>query len=373
MVEQEIALLRERGHEVDVVEFDNAGIAGVVGQIRAATRATYSWSARAEVRERLQRFHADVMHAHNIFPLASPAVYDAAHDVGVPVVQTVHNYRMGCVSGSAFRSGRPCTACVGTTTLPGVWSRCYRGSLLGSAAAAISLEYHRRVGTWRNKVDCFIAPSRHVARWLVGLGISESQVRVKHNFVREPPDCSIGEPGERAILFAGRLAREKGVETVLEAWKRDSDRLPPLWIAGDGPMRADVERAAGPRICYLGKLRRDALGERMSQSACVLVPSLVEESFGLVAVEAMARGVPVVAARSGALGEVVGDAGVLIAPGDVSGLIAAVHEVMGSRRKLGELARIRYVARFSPDAVYPSSLRIYRELLGLHGVTREAS
>lgn len=354
MVDAQVALLRDEGATVVEVGFDNATFAEA-GALATAARTVWHRAAAARVREAVARERPDVVHVHNTFPGASPAVFRAA--AGAPVVHTLHNYRWTCVAATLRRAGRPCEDCVGTHPWRGAWHGCYDGRRAASAVVAGTLALHRARRTF-DAVDRFVAPSRFVAQTLGRGAVPSERMRVVANFVpdRGPPAAP---PGDGApALFVGRLSEEKGVRLLAEAWRRGD--LPPLEVVGDGPDAAVFEGVPG--VTLLGALSPEAVRARFDAARLVVVPSVWHEPFGLVVAEAFAAGRPVVATRMGALPELVdeGRTGWLTAP-EPEPLADAVRAAWAEAPARAEDARATFEARFT-GAVHAAAIRgVYRE------------
>lgn len=356
VVDQEVALLRGAGHRVGVFERRSDDIAGRSLPAKAALPFLVPWNpgVRRELAARLRAERPDVVHVHNVFPLLSPAVLAACADAGVPAVATLHNYTQICPPGTLQRDGRPCTECVGATPLPAVRHGCYRGSRAATVPLAVSLSVNRR--RWWSGVEQFFCISAAQREVLVRAGMPAGRLAVKHNFVPDPGGCRTGD-GEH-LLYLGRLAEAKGVRLLMAAW----DELAagggvgvPLVIAGTGPLEREVTAWAAGRddVRYAGLYDRDQCREAVARSVAVVAPSTWLEAFGLVVVEAMAAGVPVVAAGHGAFVELVEDGrtGLLHRPGDVASLASCLRRITGGRaagREMGRAARLRYERDFSP-------------------------
>jgi glycosyltransferase involved in cell wall biosynthesis len=363
MVDTEIDLLRAAG--VTVLPFIRSS--DDIGSLPAAEKALLPvsplynrWAAR-DLAALLDRERPDVVHLHNPYPLISPWVVRVAGAAGVPVVQTVHNYRHDCAAGTYFRDGGPCHDCHGRTyPWPAIAHRCYRGSLAGSAVMATTLRAHR--STWR-KVARYLVLSDAMAAYMRSLGIPADRITVKPNCVPDPGPPP-GGPGD-GFLFAGRLSPDKGFPLLLDAWLRHPDgSLGPLRVAGDGEERPAAERAAAGRtdIELLGRLEREAVHAAMLASAVVVMPSVWEEPFGLVAVEAMARGRPPLVTARGSLPFLVGaDAGWVVEP-TVDALAAALPVALAGAAEKSVPARQRYLDAYTPATVMADLLKVYKEV-----------
>lgn len=363
--EAESTLLESYGHPVvrHVLRNDE------VDRYRApalAVKTVWNWSAARALETVIRQHRADVVHFHNTFPLLSPAAYRAAREAGAAVVHTLHNYRLVCPSATLFRDGARCTECVGRAPLPAVVHGCYRDSRLASAVTAAMLTVHRGAGTWGKSVDSYVALSRAGKEIFVQGGLPEDKVTIKPNFLEADP--GEGSHGGGFALFVGRLSPEKGVATLVKAWQALGESAPPLRIAGAGPLAAAVRGVLPRNANHLGRLEKSEIFLAMKDAAFLVVPSEWPEPFGLVAIEAFATGLPVIASRTGALPEIVrhGSTGLLVDPGDPLALANAVRWACRNPAELarmGRAARAEYRARYTPEANYRMLWRIYEDAL----------
>jgi len=360
VVESEIALLRSHGHEVDTWFRSNDDVAGMSSFALARTTL---WSDRTqqELGERIRSFHPDVIHAHNTFPLISPSLYWAAERGGVPVVQTLHNFRLMCLNALFLREEKVCEDCMGRMPWRGVARGCYRGSHAASAALAGMLALHRGLGTYRNKVACFIALNEFCRGKFIEGGLPAERVVVKPNFV----DFELPEPVARAgLLFVGRLSVEKGVATLAQAMTLLSDAK--LRVAGDGPEADLLDGVAG--VTRLGSQPGEFVRQEMSRAMALVVPSIWYENFPRTIVEAFACGLPVIASRIGALADIVqdGETGLLFEPGNARDLADKMAWALAHPEQMaamGRNARAQYEAQFSAEVNYRRLMEIYDGVL----------
>ncbi|MPZ99216.1 MAG: glycosyltransferase [Dehalococcoidia bacterium] len=369
----EADLLEAHGVEVRRVEFSNRSIEGSspLRMLGLAASTVWSRSAAERVGNEIRAFQPDVAHFHNTLPLVSPSAYRACRARGVPVVQTLHNYRLICPAGVLYRDESPCHDCVGHTPLAAVRHACYRDSRAQSAVVAGMLTVHRVRRSWARDVDLFVAPSEALKREVVAGGIAgleAERIVVKPHFLS--PDPGVSAQPRAGVFFAGRLVPSKGVDTLLRAWLHEDIPLT-LRIAGDGELCESVEVAAqlSPRIEYLGRLRHDEVLAEMARSMAVVFPSTWEEPFGLVMIEALASGTPVIASRAGAFSEIARDGvdGLLFEPGDAAGLAAQVRRLCTEpalARTLGAHARRSFEARYTAEQNFPQLLGIYERVMG---------
>lgn len=355
VVEAERRLLAGAGVEVSQILFDNAELGegrSIAGDLRLARSTVWSQLARRRVADALQESAAQVMHVHNTFAAASPAVYGAALQRGIPVVQTLHNYRLVCPAATAFRDGRACTDCVGLAVpWPGVLHACVRGSRPQSLVAATGAVVHRLRGTYTREVSRYIALTEFQRRLLVDGGLPAEKLGVVPNFLE--PDPGPGSQQREGVIFVGRLSVEKGIRTLVNA-----GRLAPglVTVFGDGPLAPDVEDAARHgMLSYRGPLQPDGVLVHMRNAAALVVPSIWFEGLPMVVLEAFATATPVIASRIGSLAELIDDGvtGLTVEPNDPTGLAdrirwAAAHP--DEMRSMGASARVAYEARFRGEA-----------------------
>lgn len=363
VVEAEKRLLESAGITVRQVIFDNAELresASRAGDLRLAGSAIWSRRAERRVRAAVAADRPQVMHVHNTFAAASPSVYAAAQ--GVPVVQTLHNYRMVCPAATAFRDGRACTDCVGRRVpWPAVLHACVRGSRAQSATAMAATVVHRALGTFARRIDAYVALTSFQRQLMVEGGLPAERIRVIPNFLE--PDPRTTGMSRTGFLCVGRLAEEKGVAVLLRAAALGVDRLR---VAGTGPLAVQVEQAAAAgHIEYLGPLRPSSVIDELRKAIALVLPSIWFEGFPLTVVEAYATGTPVIASRIGSLAEIVqeGVTGLLAEPHDAAALAERLRwatEHPAEMRQMGVNARRSYEMRLRGQSHLAGLLEIYR-------------
>jgi glycosyltransferase involved in cell wall biosynthesis len=353
-VEDLMWLVREHlGEAAELLARDSAGL----GRSRAAAGMLRGGLDPEEVAAAVRRTGARIVHAHNVNPMLGWRSLAAARAAGARVVLHLHNYRLVCAVGTCFTRGADCTRCHGRNTAPGVRLAC-RGT---RAEAAV---YGAGLALWQDRLaeqaDAFAVPSEFAARRLRELGAPVGErLRVVGGVVRDWPEPPPG-PGSEHVLYAGRLAPEKGVEVVIEACGRAGRRLV---VAGDGPERARLEACArAGDVRFAGHVGGAELNRLRATAGLAVVPSRSAETFGLAAAEAMASGLPVVAADSGALGELVGPGG-LVEPGDSEALARAIDARFGDAGA-GATGRARALSRCAPEAVAKQLTALYAAVDG---------
>jgi glycosyltransferase involved in cell wall biosynthesis len=326
------------------------------------------WSRRSyrAIQQRIAEVQPDVAHFHNTLPLISPSAYYAAKRSGVPVVQTLHNYRLLCPAALLLRDGRACHACVGRkVALPAIQHRCYRGSAGASAAVVGMLAMHRARGTFDRMIDQYIALTEFARAQFVAGGLPAERIVTKPNFLAEDPGP--GTQRRSGLLFVGRLVAEKGIGILLQAAQGLTGQQH-LTIVGEGPLRSEVDAVARSHahVTYLGERSREQVLRLMQSSKALVFPSQWYEGFPMTMVEAFACGLPVVASNLGSMAAIVEHErnGLLVASGDVLAWIEAMTRGSEAPDNWGVEARQDFLARYSAAANVSQLLAIYDSATG---------
>jgi glycosyltransferase involved in cell wall biosynthesis len=362
VVDDEIELLRNAGADVTTLirSSDDLVSATTMRRLPYALGPVHGFDAVRELRHRIAENRPDVVHVHNLFPMISPSVIRVAHRAGIPVVQTVHNYRHSCVRGTLFRNGSICEDCVGRIPWPGVMHGCYRDSRIESAAMATGLLAHR--ATWR-LVDRFLPVSSFVGERLRAFGIPADRIVVKANAVADPGPQP--RPGD-TILFAGRLDPEKGIELLIDAWRRRRPDGYRLVIAGDGALRPVVDAVAAEMssVEALGAVDRATMTKLLRASGAVVVPSIWYEGAPRIITEAWSYSRPVLATSIGALASMVDASTGWTAEPTLDAFAYTLSTITReATRERGAAARRLYLRTSTPRAVSDALLSTYDELL----------
>lgn len=330
--------------------------------------ASSGWNPAAarRVGEATERFRPDVAHVHNTWFAHSPSVLFALRRRGVPVVMTVHNYRLVCGNGLLLRDGAPCEACIGHHTVPAVRNACYRDSHIASTVAAAGIAAHSALGTWTRGVDRYLVLTRFASDRLQRAGLPSARMALAPNAVADPGPRSLPAARSRDVLFVGRLSPEKGVAVLLEAWRRTEPEGLRLLIVGDGPARGALERSAPRNVDFLGRLCAGDVRQLLLRARALVIPSIWYEGQPLVALEGLAAGLPLLMSNIGGLPEILngGRAGWLSAPGDAAALAGALVQLRSDTAVAdrGLEARCRYEEAFTPDLATRRLEHTYAEL-----------
>jgi glycosyltransferase involved in cell wall biosynthesis len=358
----EVRLLRERGHDVEVFTAHNEALK-TKGRLAQLRDSIWNGATAEALGSLVSQMSAEVVHFHNTFPLISPAAYYAAHRGGAAVVQTLHNYRLICAGALLYRDGGVCESCVGQRApLGAVRNACYRGSRVASAATSLMTGLHRLAGTWRREVDLFLPLTNFGREKFIAAGLPPERLRVKPNFLQSDPG-----PGEGAggyALFVGRLTDDKGVGTLLDAWRLVRDI--PLKVVGDGPLmdRAREMATTLPNVEILGRRPSEEVLELISGATCLVFPSRWYEGQPKTIIESLACGTPVIASRLGAMQEMLeaSDPSLLFTAGNPFELAKAVEAfwARGDHRELRHHARSTFEREYTADRNYRELTNAYR-------------
>lgn len=361
VVDAEIALLRGYGHDVEVYQRHNDELDSI-SKANAAISAMWSRQSALEMELLCETFQPDLIHAHNTFPLISPSFIWMAANRNIPVVQTLHNFRLLCPQAMFLRDGLVCEDCLGKLPWRALTRKCYRESTAQSAVAVSMLTTHRAIGTYRDKVTRYIALNTFCRDKYIEGGLPAERISLKPNFVASGalPDWD----SRRGGLFVGRLSAEKGLDVLVEAITTLGAAN--IDVIGSGPLEVPASEFFGER--YLGFRSLDDIMHRMRSALFLIVPSICYENSPRTIVEAFSCGLPVIASRLGALANIIQDGvtGLLFNPGDATDLAAKIawaESHPGEMLKMGQAARAEYEAQYTPERNYQMLMGIYEDAI----------
>ena len=332
--ENEKNMLLKKGHEVFLYTRNNDELKDSRWKLLLLPIVTI-WSFRTyhEVRKMIKKHGIDVVHCHNTFPLISPSVYYAARSLKIPVVQTVHNFRFLCPNGLFFSNGAICEKCREQVSfLPALKNGCYRNSRVQTAVVAAMLTVHRWLGTYR-KINYIFLTEFNKGKFADIVNIQGGNVFVKPNFVFKPDVQTNGGFVKPVFLFAGRLDQNKGIDFLLEAWKKMPGEYE-LHIYGDGPFRESCETAAAVQsnIHFFGFRPREEVMAALANAAALVFPSICYEGFSMSIAESLSAAIPVLTTNLGNHGDVVcrSHGGVVYSCGNVDAFCEAAKELLAN-------------------------------------------
>jgi glycosyltransferase involved in cell wall biosynthesis len=373
----EAELLLANGHEVERLsvwtgELEGASMLKVIG---AGLGTVWSFRGYALTRKAIDNFQPDLVHVHNFFPLFSPSVFWAANGVGVPVVQTLHNYRLTCANALLLRSDKPCEECVGRFPWAALRYRCHSSSFFRTLAVTSMNVIHRWVGTYRNKVQAYIALTPFSKEILVRAGLPSDKIFIKPNFTAGPE--FLVTLRSQTVIYAGAINRAKGVHLLLKAWVQLKPPNYQLVILGDGPDRPKLQSlyAGDSTIQWLGSQPRQVVLEYIAKSRWLVLPSLAYENFAMSVLEAFSVGTPVIVPGHGAFAAIVSDKqdGLHFAAGDESSLAEILHSALTADIskwvEYSEAARCKYLHELTAETNYQQLLSIYQNAVQTYDMT----
>lgn len=361
-------LLEEKGHSVVPYIRSSAEIDAMhLGRIRAFFSGVYSPKSRKVIADLLEREKADLVHVHNLFPLISPSVLLECKARNIPVVMTVHNYRLICPSGLFAYEGKVCEKCAGGHEYWALFRNCER-SILKSTGYGLRNWTARRNGYFRDNVTLYATLTEFQRQKLIAAGFEENRIRVVPNMLND--DYASGRPSVLGSYFGfvGRLSPEKGVDVLLSAAKTESGI--PFKIAGTmGSANGDQMNSLS-NVEFRGYLEGKRLHKFYEESRAILLASTCYEGFPMVILEAMFNAKPVICPRIGGLSEIVKDGvtGLLFEPGNSSDLAEKVRYLWDRPelcRKLGNAGREKALQEYSPDKYYERIMSAYKEAIDL--------
>ena len=368
-VELEIAILIKKGHDVRTIFYDNTSVKGLLSKILAGLRSIYNFSSAKEISKIILQFKPDVIHIHNLFFIASPSVIYAANRHKVPVILTLHNYRLICANALLMRNNEVCELCTQKKIpLAGIKYKCYRNSATESALVTAITGFHKLRNTWENKVSAYITLNEFSRSKLLhsSLQVPEYKMITKPNFVPDPGEGSIDR--EDFFLFAGRIAKEKGVQVLAKAFASMPEYK--IIIAGDGPERKLLQEEFGsyPNISFKGQMEKKQISEYMKKCKAFICPSIWYEGAPLTIIEAFATGTPVIASRLGSMAETITDGfnGLHFTAGDADDLCKKIELFIKETEQHSMFyknARQTYLEKYHEDIHYNAILKIYDDAI----------
>lgn len=360
VVDNEMRLLTEHGLNVKQLHFDNKRI--------KAGRLFFNRKAYDRTREAIGQFQPQVIHVHNLFYQASPAVLKAARDMGVPIVMTLHNFRLICPAALLLRDGQICTKCVNLKfPVHGVYHACFQDSVPKSLLLSTFLWYSKVQGIWRDSVDRFIVLTPFIRDLFIqsSLGVGAEKLIVKPNSTDDIYKGAEDLPsGRQGFLYIGRLSREKGVHLLLEAFHALPEKT--LTIVGTGPLEQELRDMAGDNVHFQGEQARSSVARLLRSSRALVFPSLCYEGLPNTIIESYAAGTPVIACDNENISKLVDhdSNGLLFSSGQVESLIQAIQDFDKSPcEEFEKRARDTYLEKYTHKINLENLLEIYNSVV----------
>src|SRR3972149_8659182 len=368
----ELELLKKKGIEVITYTKYNDEILSYRFKNKLQLPINIVWSLKSykELKSIIKKEKPDLCHFHNIFYTISTSAYYACKDAGVPVVQTLHNYRIFCVNGLLFRNGKTCEDCIGRIPYNAFLNGCYRNSRTSSLVMAFMEYLHRIIGTWNTKIDAFIILTEFSKSKFIKASLPAEKIFVKPNFIKNNLEPHFNF--KKFVLFVGRLTSEKGVMTLLKSWKKIDSKGIVLKIIGDGSLKKDIEefiikhKLENVKIC--GYLPWEEVIENIKNSMFLFFTSECYETFGKPVIEAFACGKPIIASRLGVMEEIVedGKTGLFFEPGNPDDLALKIKWMLDNTNasiEMGKNARAEFEAKYTFEKNFEILIGIYQKAI----------
>lgn len=369
VVAAEAELLRSHGHHVVLYTRHNSELEGFSRLQKLTLPLTFLYNPRTyrEIRRIIKKEHIDIVHVHNTLMLISPAVYYAARSRKIPVVQTLHNFRLLCPGATFFRDGAVCEDCLTEGLGCAVKHRCYRGSKAQTLACVISTKFHRMTGIYK-KLNYICLTEFNRRKLLTLKGIQPDRVAVKPNFVIQTEGLVPQEDRADRIIFAGRLEELKGLRVLLESWRLLGPDAPRLVICGTGPLEekclAFVKENKMRNVTLAGKLPNENLRRLLSTSKALILPTQCYEGFPMCIAEAFSVGTPVLVSDLGNGGNLItqGRTGMKFNQKSPQSIASTVSTFLADQdTDWQKYTREAYLKTMTPEGNYERLMEIYAQ------------
>jgi glycosyltransferase involved in cell wall biosynthesis len=362
--EAETNLLRQKGHTVEQLTFQNVALEGVWDKIKTSFTSLYNFNSVTKLKQAIASFKPDLIHVHNFWKEASPSIFFEAQKHKIPVVMTLHNYRLICSNALLMRENKPCELCVNQRfPLSGIKYGCFGNKLITAQTTAIT-GIHKMLGTWQNKITHYICLTEFARQKFIhsSLQLKDNQISVKPNFVK---DFGYNEANSREnfFLFVGRLSEEKGIKTLLEACKNTSENIE---IIGSGDFEKEIQTLCQtqPNIKFWSLKDKNFIIERLKRSQALLMPSVCYEGLPTTILEAFSTGTPVIVSDIDNLNTIVTDGynGIHFKTANSSSLKEKIEAFSSFPKKetLYQNARKTFEENYTEEVVYEKLMKIYK-------------
>lgn len=334
VVANEKKMLEDHGHEVVLYTRHNSELKTLskLQKILLPISTVFNFQTYREVKKIIKEQKIEIVHVHNTLNLVSPSVYYAAFACHVPVVQTVHNFRLLCPGATFFRDGHVCEDCLSNGMVCAVKHKCYRGSTVQTLACVLSTWFHRMIGTY-GKLNYICLTEFNKEKILNLKQIKAEKVFVKPNFVEEADEIVPYAKRENRFIYVGRLEEIKGIDVLLKAWKLLGEEAPELLICGKGPLedwaKKYIEENGLSKIKLLGFVENKQVRKLIGESKALILPTQVYEGFPMTIAESFACGTPVIGSDLGNTGSLIenGKNGWKFQPKSAEELVESVKKI----------------------------------------------
>mgnify|MGYP006083604635 FL=1 len=373
IVEREKNLLLENNHEViQLIRKNNEEIKNLYDQIIVSKNLTFSKKSEKIVDEKIQFNKPDIVHIHNFFPLWSPSILNSCIKNKIPVVMSIHNYRLVCANGALYRDGKICELCPKNGLQNAIFHRCYQGSLIKTLPVANLISNFKKNKIW-NKINKLIVNTEFAKKKFVSFGIPQDKLTVKANFIEESYKTNdLNNNKGDFVIYIGRLSKEKGLETLIKAWEKIDFKLK---IFGDGPLKEKIKNLIinNKKIELNDFIPNHEVSKQMSKAKFLIFPSEWYEGFSITLLEAFVNRLPVLSSNIGSMQEIIENNvnGMLFKSGDVSDLIEKINKMIENPdmlKTLKDKAYEKYQILYSKKKNYETLVSIYKEVRGDYSI-----
>ena len=360
----ERSLLEKNGHELYDYCVSNDSIKGTFQMIKTFLNVSYSRHQKEKISNCIEKIDPDIVHVHNFFPLITPSVFDACIENDIPVVHTLHNYRLICPSALLMHNNKIYEKSIVKNAFATVSDKVYRNSYFGTYAVARMIEYHKKNKTWETKVNQFIALTDFAKSKFVETGFLEDKISVKPNFVE---DFGFDNKKEDYYLFIGRLSKEKGIDLLLNTFMQNGK---PLEVIGKGPMERNVIDIDSKytNITYHGFQEKTFIIQKLKKARALIFTSICYETFGMAIIEAFSTGTPVIGPNIGGPNEIINhkENGLIYEADNVEDLnhkISLLNNDKSLQNKISIGARANYELKYTAEKNYKMLMNIYKKVI----------
>ncbi|WP_158513354.1 glycosyltransferase family 4 protein [Exiguobacterium sp. ZWU0009] len=375
----EINMLKKMGNEVILYIESNSNINqnNKIQMVKTGINTIWSVSSFKKFRKILAELKPDIIHVHNTFPIISPSIYKAAKVQKIPLVQTLHNYRLVCSNGLLLKNGLPCEKCVGKKIpFESLKNRCYKDSLTGTFAINAMQVINKSTGNYNKNVDAYICLTEFAKNIMVRDGFPKEKLFVKPNFLNEDNsklienNLKLSPEKNNNFVFVGRVSKEKGINDILEAFEEIDQSSFSLTIIGDGPEKSILEEKYGnnQNIIWKGWIENEKVKEEIAKNNFLVMGSKWYEGFPMVLLEAMSLGKPVIVPNHAGFPEIVtSETGMLFKPNDIKSLKNTLQIAINQSEfdfqnmsiKSKEIFKLKYTSKQN----YSELLEIYQSAI----------
>lgn len=378
---EEYNMLSKKNHIVSKLEVSNEiiDVSNFFSKIKLFFNVLWNKESNKLIEKKIKEFKPDIVHIHNTFPLLSPSIYWKINKMKIPIVQTVHNFRMGCSNGLLLKNNKPCELCINGSSINAIENKCYKDSYLMTSNVVLMQKMHSVMGTYKKKIDRYIVLTDFSKEFLIKMNIDQKKISIKPNFVSENPfsnqnnifsKSDFKKDKTHSFVFVGRISTEKGIDFLLQNFSDIDQKDINLIIIGDGPLKSDLEKKFldDSRIKWLGRLEKKEILDVVSKCTALILPSSFYETFGMTIIEAFSVGTPVIATNHGSLPYVVENHndGLLFEfsnGNDLKEKIVLLSQNHHMRNKLSKNAINNFKRKYSEEVNYKELISIYKQVI----------